>query len=72
MARALRKTSWEYLETIFHEDHDGEDQIKNEKSKISENTFRKNFSKFFGSNNCEKHDAFQHFSKFEEIFKNLY
>ena len=41
MARALRKTSWEYLETIFHEDHDGEDQIKNENFKISENIFRK-------------------------------
>ena len=48
MARALRKTSWEYLETIFHEDHDGEDQIKNENFKISENIFRKKISKKSG------------------------
>ena len=72
MARALRKTSWEYLETIFHEDHDGEDQIKNGNFKISENIFRKKISKIFGSKNHEKHDDFQKFPKFEENFKNLY
>jgi hypothetical protein len=48
MGRTLRKTSWTYLETIFHGASNGTGPIQNKNFKMIENIFGKFFSKFSG------------------------
>ena len=70
MARALRKTSWEYLEVIFQDEDNGEDQSQNKNVKIIENIFEK-FSQDFSDEKIIKNmmnfNISQHFRKISRI-----